>query len=73
MAGWQWSERYDPQMQLRALVAYDRNLYRSVAFGATELDRFAFMFSAYNGGLGAGSGVGYGVRDVLADLTRPWS
>jgi len=52
LAGWQWEQRYDPQMQLRALVAYDRNLYRSVAFAASELDRYAFMFSAYNGGLG---------------------
>lgn len=52
LADWQWGQRYDPQMQLRALVAYDRNLYRSVTFGQTDRDRLAFMFSAYNGGLG---------------------
>lgn len=52
LARWQWSDRFDPKMQLGALVAYDRNLYRSIRFGATDTDRLAFMFSAYNGGLG---------------------
>lgn len=52
LKGWQWQDRYDPEMQMRALVAYDRNLYRQIRFGASEADRLAFMFSAYNGGLG---------------------
>lgn len=52
LAGWKWENRFDPDMQLRALVAYDRNLYRRLKFGATETDRLSFMFSAYNGGLG---------------------
>lgn len=52
LAGWKWENRFDPAMQLRAMVAYDRNLYRSLSFGATERDRLSFMFSAYNGGLG---------------------
>ena len=52
LAGWRWEGRYDPQMQLRALVAYNRNLYAQIRFGASERDRLAFMFSAYNGGLG---------------------
>lgn len=52
LAGWKWEQRYDPAMQLRALVVYDRNLSRQVAFGATEEERAAFMFSAYNGGYG---------------------
>jgi len=52
LAGWEWSDRFDPAMQLRALVAYDRNLYLQVKFAATPEDRLAFTFSAYNGGLG---------------------
>lgn len=52
LAGWRWEDRFDPQMQLRALVAYDRNLYGQIRFGASDRDRLAFMFSAYNGGLG---------------------
>jgi hypothetical protein len=52
LAGWKWNDRFDPKMQLGALVAYDRNLYQSIQFGATTDDRLAFMFSAYNGGLG---------------------
>lgn len=52
LKGWSWADRYDPQMQLRALVAYDRNLYAQVRFGRSEIDRLSFMFSAYNGGLG---------------------
>lgn len=52
LANWQWSDRFNPKMQLGALVAYDRNLYDSIHFGATSDDHLAFMFSAYNGGLG---------------------
>ncbi len=52
LAGWQWANRFDPAMQLRALVAYDRNLYRQMRFGASDRDRLAFTFSAYNGGMG---------------------
>lgn len=52
LKNWQWEDRYNPEMQLRALVAYDRNLYRQIRFGATEQDRLAFMLSAYNGGFG---------------------
>lgn len=52
LAGWKWEDRFNADMQLRALVAYDRNLYSQIHFGATDQDRLAFMFSAYNGGLG---------------------
>lgn len=52
LAGWKWEDRFNAEMQLRALVAYDRNLYSQIRFGATDQDRLAFMFSAYNGGLG---------------------
>lgn len=52
LAGWRWEDRFDPTMQLRALVIYDRNLYNAIGPVATEEDRLAFTFSAYNGGLG---------------------
>lgn len=52
LANWQWADRYNPDMQLKALVAYDRNLFNRIKSSATEEDRLAFMFSAYNGGLG---------------------
>lgn len=53
LARWQWADRYDPEMQIRALVSYDRNLYSRVApLGRSNIDRLSFMFSAYNGGLG---------------------
>ena len=52
LADWQWEDRFRADMQLRALVAYDRNLYSQIRFGASDRDRLAFMFSAYNGGLG---------------------
>lgn len=52
LSGWAWADRFDPDMQLRALVAYDRNLYRQIRFGANGRERTAFMLSAYNGGLG---------------------
>lgn len=53
LAAWKWNDRYDAEMQIRALVAYDRNLYRQVApLGRSEIDRLSFMFSAYNGGYG---------------------
>lgn len=52
LARWKWEDRFDPQMQLRALVVYDRNLYRQASFAAVPQERYAFMFSAYNGGFG---------------------
>ena len=52
LAGWQWEDRFNPDMQLKALVAYDRNLFLQIRFGLTAKDKLAFMFSAYNGGLG---------------------
>ena len=52
LAGWQWDDRYNPRYQLRALVVYDRNLYRQVKGAASAHDRLAFALSAYNGGFG---------------------
>jgi hypothetical protein len=53
LTDWQYSGRFNAENQLRALVAYDRNLYRQVArLSDSEITRLSFMFSAYNGGYG---------------------
>lgn len=52
LAPWRWQDRYDPRLQLRALVVKDH--YNSERFKAvaTQQDGLAFGFAAYNGGLG---------------------
>jgi hypothetical protein len=50
---WKWENRYDPNMQLRALVLMDLVSFNEFkAIGATPTDQLAFMYSAYNGGAG---------------------
>lgn len=49
LASWKWEDRYDPQLQLRAVVAKDRFNVRQ--FKAAP-DAFAFGIAAYNGGVG---------------------
>jgi len=52
LKNWQWNDRFDPQMQLRGLVLKDRQLYQLVQGAATDDDRLAFAYAAYNGGMG---------------------
>lgn len=50
---WEWQDRYNSKMQIRALVVYDRYLWRIVVKLASTLDdAMAFMYCAYNGGIG---------------------
>jgi hypothetical protein len=49
---WQWSDRFNPKYQLRALIVQYRNHYNSIKWTDDELNRLAFADSAYNGGLG---------------------
>lgn len=50
---WKWENRYDPSFQLRALIDMDLVDYKYFRnIGATDTDQLAFMFSAYNGGVG---------------------
>lgn len=50
LRNWAWGDRFNPDMQLRALVLWDQRLYNVFDFAQTEQDRIAFMLCAYNGG-----------------------
>ena len=45
-------DRFNPQWAMRAMVRYDHYLYAMVPAAAEARDRFAFVLSGYNGGLG---------------------
>lgn len=48
---WTWENRFDPRLQIRALVLYDHQIYRTFAkHAATPLDQLAFTYAGYNGG-----------------------
>lgn len=46
------NQPYEPAWALRALAQYDKYLYDTMSFAATDCDRWAFTLSAYNGGAG---------------------
>lgn len=52
LKGWEWDNRYDPAFQLRTMVLMGRFNYGKVSWAATQHERMAFTFAAYNGGLG---------------------
>jgi len=52
LAGLSWQNRYDPQLQLRALVLKDLQGFGLVLGASSPADRLAMAFAAYNGGAG---------------------
>jgi hypothetical protein len=52
LSTWKYTDRYNPELQLRALVLKDKQLFDLIKDASTDLDRKAFMFAAYNGGYG---------------------
>jgi hypothetical protein len=50
LAGWAWEKRFDPVMQIDALLIKDNILYGNVVGAATTLDRIAFTLVGNNGG-----------------------
>ncbi|MFA6971644.1 MAG: hypothetical protein WC208_09625 [Gallionella sp.] len=54
LAGWGWGSAtlYDPRYQLRALVLKDKQGWNAMCFAASDYERLAFSFAAYNGGIG---------------------
>jgi soluble lytic murein transglycosylase-like protein len=46
------ADTWDPNWSGRATVCYDHYLHEHIADAATPCDRWAFTYSAYNGGLG---------------------
>ena len=52
MRSWNWSERYDPHRQLRAMVLMDKAGFNRLKTIKDQSERMAMAFSAYNGGMG---------------------
>lgn len=52
LAEWRWDDRFNPRMQLRAMVLLNKDNYSQIKNAKTQADALAFSFSAYNGGLG---------------------
>jgi hypothetical protein len=50
--GWTFDKRFDAGYQFIAMFTLDRQCYNQVKFATTDYDRYAFMFSCYNGGYG---------------------
>jgi hypothetical protein len=53
LSKWEWSARYDPEFQLRAIVLMDLELWRRIPPAATVQDHTAFVLASYNGGVGS--------------------
>ena len=52
LAGWAWQDRFRADYQLKAMVSMTQGLWSRTEWAATDRDQWAFVLSAYNGGLG---------------------
>lgn len=52
LKGWKFSDRFDPNKQIRALVATDRSNWNKVTGVTDDRERAAMMFVSYNAGFG---------------------
>ena len=52
LSSWKWDDRYNPYYQILGIIALEKVNYSKIRGAETELDKQAFMLSAYNGGLG---------------------
>lgn len=49
---WTWENRYNAEFQLRTLVLMNKQAYSQFKWAYDGRERLAFMFAAYNGGVG---------------------
>lgn len=49
LRGWQWEQRFDPALQMTALIEMDKAIYTRVT-AANSTERLAMTLAAYNGG-----------------------
>ena len=49
---WTWENRYNAQYQLRTLVLMNKFNFNKIGDTPDDMERLAFSFAAYNGGLG---------------------
>lgn len=53
LSDWAWEDRFNPRMQLRAIVVKDLQAYRNFKWAKDDRERLAMTFAAYNGGVGS--------------------
>lgn len=51
LAKWKWEDRFDPEMQMKALVLYDRQIYKMFEQSSDDhMQVLMFSYAGYNGG-----------------------